>query len=372
MSNKLSKFTTGFNNWKHAHEALKSHENSNQHLDAMAAMCSRKSVTQIDNGLVKQYENEVQYWKQVLCRIVSVVKFLCIQGLAFRGKNELIGSPNNGKYLGILELLAEYDTFLAEHLKVHANKGRGHPSYLSSAICEEIIALMGQKVLSVIVSEIKTAKYFSISEDSTPDIAHVDQLTVVIRYVLKDGPVERFLTFIPMFTHTGAEIAKIVLQLLDEHGINITDCRGQTYNAANMSGKYRGLQTIIREKCNVAMYIPCTAHSLNLVGKNAVESCHSAAELFDLQQSIYSWLVASTHRWQIHRKFLNGLPVSKTLSDTRWSACYDAVRAVNRGFSENIRALEELGADDGQPHESQIEAESFVKKLKQLEYLYFA
>ena len=113
---------------------------------------------------------------------------------------------------------------------------------------------MDQKVLSVIVSEIKTAKYFSISVDSTPDIAHVDQSTVVIRYVLKDGPVERFLTFIPMFSHTGAEIAKIVLQLLDEHGINITDCRGQTYdNAANMSGKYRGLQTIIRKKCNVAM-----------------------------------------------------------------------------------------------------------------------
>ena len=80
---------------------------------------------------------------------------------------------------------------------------------------------MGQKDLSVIVSEIKTAKYFSISVDSTPDIAHVDQLTVVIRYVLKDGPVERFLTSIPMFSHTGAEIAKIVFAIVgrasDQH-----------------------------------------------------------------------------------------------------------------------------------------------------------
>ena len=299
---------------------------------------------------------------------MSVVKFLCIQGLAFRGKNELIGSSSNGKYLCILELLAEYGTFLAEDLRVHANKGRGHPSYMSSTICEEIIALMGQKALSVIVSDIKTAKYFSIPVDLSPVIAHVNQLRVVIRYVLKGGPVERFLIFIPMFSHTGVEIAKIVLQLLDEHGINIIDCRGQTYdNAANISGKYRGFQTIIREKCNVTIYIPCTAHSLILVGKNAVESCHSAAELFDLQQSIYSWLVASTHRWQIHRKFLDKLPVNKTLSDTRWSARYDAVHAVNRGFSENIRTLEELAANDGQPHESQIEAESFLKKLKQLE-----
>ena len=172
---------------------------------------------------------------------------------------------------------------------------------------------------------------------------------MVIGYVLKGGPVERFLTVFPMFFHTGAEIAEIVLQLLDEHGINIMDCRGRTYdNAANINYKYRGLQTIIREKCNVATYVPCTAHSHNLVGKNAVESCHSAAELFDVLQSIiYSWLVASTHRWQIHRKFLNGLPVSKTLSHIKWSARYDAVHAVNREISENIRTLEELAAGDG-------------------------
>ena len=64
------------------------------------------------------------------------------------------------------------------------NKGRGHTSYLSSTICEEVIELMGEKVMSVIVDEIKTAKYFSISVDSTPDIMHVDQLTIIIRYVL--------------------------------------------------------------------------------------------------------------------------------------------------------------------------------------------
>ena len=44
-----------------------------------------------------------------------MVKFLCILGLAFGSKNELIGSPSNGNYLGIFEFLSEYDAFLAEH-----------------------------------------------------------------------------------------------------------------------------------------------------------------------------------------------------------------------------------------------------------------
>ena len=45
---------------------------------------------------MKLCESEVQYWQQVLRMIVSVVKFICVRGLAFRGKNELIGSTNNG------------------------------------------------------------------------------------------------------------------------------------------------------------------------------------------------------------------------------------------------------------------------------------
>ena len=203
MSPNVSKFTTGFNNWKHAHEAITSHEHSKQHLDAAADICAQKSITRIDNPLVEQFETEVQYWRQLLVRIVSVIKFLCIRGLAFRGKTELIGSPSNGNYLGILELIGEYNAFLAQHLPLRASKGRGHPCYLSSTICEELIYLMGRKVVSNIVDEIKLAKFFSISIDSTPDVAHVDQLTVVIRYVLKEGPAERFLTFIPMAYYTN-------------------------------------------------------------------------------------------------------------------------------------------------------------------------
>ena len=37
--------------------------------------------------------------------------------------------PNNGNYLGILELIAKYDAFLAEHIRKHANKGSGHVNY---------------------------------------------------------------------------------------------------------------------------------------------------------------------------------------------------------------------------------------------------
>ena len=54
--------------------------------------------------------------KNVLHRVVNIVKFLAIRGLAFRGSEEKIDSQTNGNFLGIIELISQYDPFLAEHL----------------------------------------------------------------------------------------------------------------------------------------------------------------------------------------------------------------------------------------------------------------
>jgi hypothetical protein len=56
--------------------------------------------------------------------------------------------------------------------------------------------------LDQIISEIKGAKYYGISIDSTPDVSHTDQLSVIMRYVLKDVQVlELLLMFVPIEEH---------------------------------------------------------------------------------------------------------------------------------------------------------------------------
>ncbi|KAL1251132.1 hypothetical protein QQF64_018928 [Cirrhinus molitorella] len=165
------------------------------------------------------------------------------------GDTETFSSPNNGNYMGILELIAQFDPFLREHIARFGNAGRGNPSYLSSTICEEIVKLMGEKVLSDIVNKIKLAKYFSISVDSTPDISHIDQLTFIVRYLSPEGNIEeRFLEFLPITSHTGESLFNSVMSVLIELGIDINNCRGQCYDSAsNMSGVYKGVQSRIRE-----------------------------------------------------------------------------------------------------------------------------
>ncbi|GLV37539.1 hypothetical protein CBL_20351 [Carabus blaptoides fortunei] len=70
---------------------------------------------------------------------------------------------------------------------------------------------MVHKVRDLILDDLRTAGYFSLSVDSTPDGSHIDQLTVIVRYVSPDDglPIERFLTFLEMGSHTGESMAKM-------------------------------------------------------------------------------------------------------------------------------------------------------------------
>ena len=104
----------------------------------------------------------------------------------------------------ILELISQYDDFLGRHIEKQANRGKGHSNYLSSTMMEELIRIMGEQVLGEIISRVEKSKYYSISLDSTPDASNIDQLVFVLRYMEKDDPVERIVSFMANKGH-GAQ-----------------------------------------------------------------------------------------------------------------------------------------------------------------------
>ena len=115
------------------------------------------------------------------------------------------------------------------------------------------------------MADVKKAGYFSFSVDSTPDISHTDQLTLIIRYAsLVTGlPIERFITFLELKYHSGVGMADLVHKYLTaELQLDFSKCRGQSYdNAANMTGRYNGMQQKILEINKFAKFIPCAGHS---------------------------------------------------------------------------------------------------------------
>jgi hypothetical protein len=301
--------------------------------------------TIIDAGLQAQITAERQRWRDVLDRILQTVKLCATQNLPLRGHREsLQQSENPGNFLAVLKLIARYDTVAAQHLDYAVSNPRS-VSYLSHETQNEFIELMGNAVRQHIIDEIRQAKYFSMMFDTTPDLAHREQMSEVIRYVhIHETNVEikeSFIDFFEIHEKTSEALATEILSKLDADGLRVEDCRGQTYdNAAVMAGRRTGVQTRIREKNPRALYVPCDSHSLNLVGVHAAHVDPVMVTFFGTIERIFTFFASSTHRWEVMKQHVE-LAIKRDC-DTRWSSKCDAVEAVCMQIDSVVDALEHL------------------------------
>lgn len=359
----------GFSDWKHPNK-INTHENSTMHKTCTFKMKHRSSdFGRVDSQLTYKLQTETDYWVNVLNRVCSVIKSLSSHGLSFRGGDDSFESSgkNNGNFIMAMKLIAEYDPFLSKHILNYGNPGKGNTSYMSFFTYEQFIKIMAEKVISTIVEELKSSTYFSISVDSTPDISNVDQLSFVIRYVNSIGePVERFLGFMENIGHKAEPIAEAIFSTFNKHNIDIKFLRGQSYdNAANMSGAYSGVQARIKLVAPLADFVPCSAHSLNLIGLCAASCCSVANNYFLFVQNLYIFFSSSTHRWQILNQHAES--TLKGLSVTRWSARNDACQSLNKNWTAVKNALQELVDSDSEKPLTRSEASGLLRNMNKLE-----
>lgn len=103
-----------------------------------------------------------------------------------------------------------------------------------------------------------------------------------------------------------------------------------------MAGLYKGVQACISEINAYALFFNCAAHSLNLCGVNAAESCQDAITFLSAVQQLYKFLSKSPQRWEILQEEIH-CSLHK-LSYKRWSARVDAVRP----FAKHLRGLQKV------------------------------
>ncbi|XP_070379118.1 zinc finger MYM-type protein 1-like [Dermacentor albipictus] len=346
-------FVSGFNCWWKLNPRVAEHESSESHMSCYERWrtmdVSLKHDRTLDAAFQREKEAERTRWRHILHRLLDVVLFLAKMNLPLRGHRENMESDNRGNFLELVEFLSNYDAILKEHFtKVKAaipSGGRG-TSYLSPQTQNEFIQLLGRHVKSEIVKKIKEGKYYGILFDSTPDVSHVDQMCQVIRYVcINDGEVtvkESFLGFFPIEGKTAAEITKSILKHLEDDELDISFCRSQGYdNAAVMAGVHGGVQARIKQVNPKALFVPCANHSLNLCGVHSFESVNACVTFFGTLEAMYKFFSSSPQRWKLLKDAGVALTV-KNLSQTRWSAHYEAVRAAGRSYELIITTLEAL------------------------------
>lgn len=90
----------GIRDWKHLSKTLEQHENSIEHLQNLKSLkvlrLGLKKNQTIDKELQMQIRSNTLHWKNVMVRIIAVVKCLAINNLAFRGTNETIDDDAKG------------------------------------------------------------------------------------------------------------------------------------------------------------------------------------------------------------------------------------------------------------------------------------
>ena len=180
--------TTGFNDWKHATERFKGHQESSCHRDALykATLKNRPDVAAmlLNDVRDKQQQNRVLMLKQL-----STVGTLVRQGLALRGESNLQQFLNQRS-----EDCNDLKSWLS------------NAAYLSHDIVNEQIDIMGQNLLRNILADIRDAQFFAVIADEVRDVSNHEQLGISIRWVDKEMEVQEF--FIGLIDYLSAMLPR--------------------------------------------------------------------------------------------------------------------------------------------------------------------
>lgn len=182
-----------------------------------------------------------------------------------------------------------------------------------------------------------------------------------------------------------------IISLLTKKHLDLKKCRGQSYDGASvMSGVYTGVQQRIKEKCEHALFVHCSAHNLALVVKDSIEGNERVRAFFETVQSVYDFFGHSIVHWRelqtvskeeakarastttsqakslIESKISN--VVLKTLNPTRWAGRFDAVYALKNRFIDVLKSLSRIILTSNKSKE-RTKAENLKSKLENFEFV---
>ncbi|XP_042466060.1 zinc finger MYM-type protein 1-like [Zingiber officinale] len=366
----------GYNDWHNLSHCLTSHEASKEHMECMTDWLELERRLQknqtIDARAQVQLNKEKEHWKHVLHRIIAIVQRLAKNNLAFRGSCEKLYVENNGLFLQMVEMIAEFDPIMNEHLR-RIKDHETYTTYLGSRIQNELIEMLAGEVRKKLLAKVKKAKYFSVILDCTPDISHKEQMSLVIRCLDESENSikvkEYWIEFLEVDDTSGLGLFTHLKDALIHLELDIDDIRGQGYdNGSNMKGKHKGVQRRLLEINPRAFYTPCGCHSLNLALCDMVNCCPQAMSFFGVIQRIYTLFSSSTKRWRNFKDHVKGLTV-KPLSQTRWESHVESVKPIKEQTAQIRDALLDLTNDTEDP-KTKSEAESLaLYELEKFEFL---
>ncbi|KAK3212732.1 hypothetical protein Dsin_017438 [Dipteronia sinensis] len=190
-TSKYHTFTVeSFQNWKRvgryqcplAKHAKEDH-NSLHHI-AMQKWNHLKNPSLYIAKMTNKQSSKVNMQNRLLLKTsIESVKWLAMQGCAFRGNDESINSVNHGNFIEMVMLQARVNKDIAKVVLYNAAQ---NAKYTSPKIQQELLKILVNSVSDKIRVQIGDVK-FCILVDEAVDESNKEQMAIILRYVNDDG-----------------------------------------------------------------------------------------------------------------------------------------------------------------------------------------
>lgn len=393
-----SPFITGMKDWKHITQRVEEHERSQMHRMCAEAYALRECKADISTLLhgpqVLSHRDQIRKRRQVLERVIAVVKVIGKRGLSYRGRQFEAAytlddmNIDHGTFLELIILLGKYDVCMKEHLseciekskKMHETHSRGRGStvtFLSKTTINMVISAVQHLIQEVIAKEVTEAGMFSVQIDTTQDITSQEQCSIVLRYV-KDTVQERLLAVVKCEATTGHYFVQMLAEVMEKCNVDISNgISNATDGASNMQGQYRGFATLLSSKAPNQVHVWCYAHGLNLVLADTTEVSITSGSLFSLLNDIANFFRESYQRMNVweqasqdsrHRRL-------SIIGETRWWAKDVALKKIFGSFGKPeqcvyidvLQALEIIESKENLKTSVRVKARGYLESLMRYE-----
>ncbi|XP_064471819.1 52 kDa repressor of the inhibitor of the protein kinase-like [Ornithodoros turicata] len=368
------------------HEATRYHKEAVQAAKAFLA-CADAPETCVANQVSCQRLHQVDENRKRLLPIIDSIIFLGRQGIPFRGHRDdgMLAdcsqgtslTSNEGNFRELLRFrVASGDTELQKHLASTSSRA----TYISKTTQNELIQCCGEEVLATVTGRVHESGMYSVMFDETTDLAHMSQLSLILRYVHKNVVREDFVQFVDLRrvssdTDTGINIEEPVLtgKILGEQvvttlktlGLDPEKCVGiATDGCSVMVSEICGAVSEIKKHAPNAVHCPCFNHALNL---SLSKSCKVQAirNAVGIMKEVISFFAASSKRNVVLKSTLGGQ--LKGLCETRWVERHDSVIQFRESVGSVSKALDTIA--DWKEMQSAAKAKTLRAAISDSEFL---
>ena len=188
--------------------------------------------------------------------------------------------------------------------------------------------------------------------DETSDISRTEQVLLYLSFALNGTKKEAFIGFYSTKSTEGEVLYELVKSSITEPHLNLKNIVGKAFDgAANMNGVHKGLSTSLRmEECSpFGICVHCYGHVLSFALQDTMTQNEPLRNALGTIQALYNFLEASPKRHALFSDTeVQGEDLKltlKSLSTTRWSCRWEAVKAVYGQMERIVKALLTLSSD---------------------------